>query len=198
MQNIKWRSQHGQDQFALKILNYKRDGYFVDLGAGPPRHINNTYVMESEFGWKGIAVDIQDASLDPNSAPNGETNFKDFRPNTHYIVEDCLKINYSQLFKEQNCPTTMDYLSLDLEPPSITLKCLYSLPLDEYKFSVITFEVDSYRNCPLDGSTGVQRFQESKKYLESKGYIFIQNVARVDDFYIHSDLVNSGQVVITK
>jgi hypothetical protein len=188
---IKWRSQHGQDRFTLNVLKYKRNGYFVDLGAGPPRHISNTYVMESEFNWKGIAVDIQDASLDPNSAPNGETDFKSFRPNTEYLIEDCLKIDYLDLFKKHNCPTTMDYLSLDLEPPSVTLKCLYLIPFDTYKFNVITFEVDSYRDCPLDGSSGLQRINESREYLKSKGYIFIQNVASVDDYYIHSDLIKN-------
>ena len=58
---------------------------------------------------------------------------------------------------------------------------------------------NGYKYDDVDEKEEHLRFRQvSPSYLESKGYIFIQNVASVDDFYIHSDLVNSGQVIISK
>jgi len=91
MNNITWTSQIGQDKFVIDALGGKNNGFFVDLGAGPPRYISNTYVLEKYFNWTGIAVDIKHSSLDPNS----KENFEEYRPNTNYVISDCLSINYS-------------------------------------------------------------------------------------------------------
>lgn len=50
-------SQIGQDLWVLRTLNYKRNGYFVEIGAMDGIHYSNTYLMEKEFGWKGIVVE---------------------------------------------------------------------------------------------------------------------------------------------
>ena len=47
-------SQNGQDLFVLKKLNYKRNGYFVEIGVGDGIHISNTYLLEKDYGWTGI------------------------------------------------------------------------------------------------------------------------------------------------
>lgn len=51
------KSQLKQDLFALAQLNFKRDGYFVDLGAADGISGSNTYLMERRFGWRGILVE---------------------------------------------------------------------------------------------------------------------------------------------
>lgn len=187
MDNIIWTSQIGQDKFVIDALSGKNNGFFVDLGAGPPRYISNTYVLEKYFNWTGIAVDIKHSSLDPNS----KENFEEYRPNTNYVISDCLTVNYSELFKKYNAPQVIDYLSIDLEPPSITLECLFKIPFDEYRFNTITFEVDSYRDCPLDGSTGIERINKSRTFLQEKGYVFLFNRSNCDDFYIHQDIFDN-------
>ena len=35
----------------------QRDGFFVEIGAGPHQTGSNTYFLEKERGWRGIAVD---------------------------------------------------------------------------------------------------------------------------------------------
>jgi len=54
-------------------------------------------------------------------------------------------------------------LQLDCDPPQITLECLKKLPLEDYRFSVITFETDLYA-----GGQDVQT--EHWKILTSLGY----------------------------
>lgn len=50
-----------QDLLCLDYFDKKRDGYFVDIGAGNGRDLSNTYLLEKEYGWKGICVEPLDA-----------------------------------------------------------------------------------------------------------------------------------------
>jgi FkbM family methyltransferase len=50
-------SQLGQDLWVLESTNYKRDGYFIDVGAYDGVYHSNTYLLEKEYGWNGICVE---------------------------------------------------------------------------------------------------------------------------------------------
>jgi hypothetical protein len=179
-------SQIGQDKLVLKYLKNKKNGTFVDIGCGFPKHINNTYLLESEFNWYGISVDLikyteQDGSV-----------WDDCR-NTKLILNNALEIDYSGLFKENSLPFNIDYLTMDLEPPDLSLQCLYKIPFDEYTFNIITFEVDKNR----EGDE--KRINESREFLKTKGYTLIGSLCSgQDDVYLHNsiiDLINEFQFV---
>jgi len=53
--NIK--SQIGQDVFSLFSLNWKRNGFFVEFGATNGVDLSNTFLLEKDFGWKGILAE---------------------------------------------------------------------------------------------------------------------------------------------
>jgi hypothetical protein len=57
-------SQYGQDRYvAEEICKGKRDGFFVEAGAGDGLYISNTLLLEREFGWTGILVEPTSAFL---------------------------------------------------------------------------------------------------------------------------------------
>jgi len=53
----KSKSQLKQDLFILSETKYKREGYFVEFGATNGIDLSNTYLLETEFSWKGILAE---------------------------------------------------------------------------------------------------------------------------------------------
>ena len=58
-EQVAFHSQARQDEFVYTILYNllgKQDaGYYLEIGAGEPIHINNTYVLEKNCGWQGLS-----------------------------------------------------------------------------------------------------------------------------------------------
>jgi FkbM family methyltransferase len=54
-----YHSHQGQDKWVIeRVLPGKREGWFIDSGAGPDGvRGSNSYVMESRLGWKGLLVE---------------------------------------------------------------------------------------------------------------------------------------------
>ena len=50
-------SENGQEWFVLDTLNYKRNGYFIDIGAGDGIVGSNTFILEKFYDWSGVCVD---------------------------------------------------------------------------------------------------------------------------------------------
>jgi FkbM family methyltransferase len=53
---ISW-SQYGQDQLIDKLLNQKRNGFFVEIGGYDGETYTNSLFFEKERGWSGLLVE---------------------------------------------------------------------------------------------------------------------------------------------
>ena len=146
-------SQSMQDMFVLTMLDGKKNGVYVEVGADQPRVISNTYLLETEFDWAGVSFE-----LDGNKV----SFFNTMRRNK-CICDDATEFDYKFLFGERNYPKQIDYLQLDIDPAQGTLEALKKMPLDDYRFSLITYETDVY-------SSGADIQDEQIHILESKGY----------------------------
>lgn len=51
------KSQLKQDIFVYLELNKKKNGFFVDFGATDGIALSNSYMLEQNFGWKGILAE---------------------------------------------------------------------------------------------------------------------------------------------
>jgi len=60
-ESVEWFAQHGQDLAVAKFFNFKKDGYFVDLGSSDAVWDSNTFALEQNFGWKGICIEANPA-----------------------------------------------------------------------------------------------------------------------------------------
>lgn len=173
-------SQIGQDEFVCnvvkKYLNSKTEFTFLDLGCQHYKDINNTYYLEKECNWRGVALDIDG---------QWKQEWNNNRPNSVFITADATTVDYSKILHDNNMPKVIDYLSLDLEPPPLTLKALKRLFEYDYIFNIITYETDYYRERDF----GIDSLRKpSQDLFKSKGYILIEE-GRQDDYYIHSSLL---------
>ena len=146
-------SQSMQDMFVLSMLDGKRNGIYVEIGADQPRVISNTYLLEKDFDWSGISFELDADKV---------AFFNTIRKNK-CLCEDATLYDYKSIFEERNYPKQIDYLQLDIDPAEGTHRALKALPLDNYRFSVITYETDVY-------SSGADIQDEQIEILESHGY----------------------------
>lgn len=173
-------SESYQDMFVLTMLNGKRSGTYLEIGAGNPFYGNNTALLEKQFGWTGISLDIDEKFVEAHGRE---------RKNT-CLLKDATKIDYTKFLGGLGMDRNIDYLQLDCDPPEVTYKILLTMPFEEYKFAVITYEHDAY--CDKTNS-----FREkSRKYLESFGYKLVVNDIAPDewrnyeDWWVHPELVD--------
>ena len=171
-------SQSMQDMFVLMALDGKRQGVYVELGADLPRIINNTYLLESEFDWSGVSFEYDADKV---------LFFNTIRRNK-CICADATTFYYKFLFEERNYPKQIDYLQLDLDPAEGTLAALKNLPLDDYRFTAITYETDVYR-------AGADVQDEEIEILKSYGYeLVVRNVANegnpYEDWWVDPNVVD--------
>ena len=84
-------SQASQDKFVYSLLyglsGKKDEGYYLEIGAGDPQEINNSYFFEKKYGWKGVSIDIN---------PEIESKWHKMR-NNPLVSEDATQVDYTSL-----------------------------------------------------------------------------------------------------
>ena len=180
-ENIKENySQIYQDLFVLSMTDGKMRGNYLEIGSGDPIYGNNTYLLEENYNWSGISIDINQESY---------RIFNEKRRNK-CICKDATKIDYKTLLKDY---TEIDYLQLDCDPPVITYLILLKIPFDRVKFGVITYEHDYYSDV-------TESYREkSRDYLKKLGYkMVVGNISPnkennpFEDWWIHPDLIDES------
>ena len=142
-----------QDQFTANILKFKKDGYCVDIGSCHSVISNNTYYFQG-LDWTSISIEIE----------RGYNESYSTRTNGVHLNKNALEVNYKETFEEYEFPKSIDYLSLDVD--TVSLDVLRILPLDEYRFKVITIEHDGYLY-------GDKYREQQRNLLNSYGYLLL-------------------------
>lgn len=178
--NIKYYSQAGQDAWVLKTLNFKTNGFFIDIGAYDGIEISNTYALE-KLGWKGICIEAGEKNFELllnnrlctciNTVISNYNGICYFNENDKYgsIVKEgkkrfCHTIEF--ILDLQKAPNEIDYLSIDIEGGELNL--LKTFPFDKYIVDMITVEHNAYNRGTADKELiydlltkhGYERFKE--------------------------------------
>jgi hypothetical protein len=179
-------SQLGQDVKVDNILKQKNNGFFLDIGACYPSYMSNSEFFELTRNWKGVAVELYESY---------RNYWLESRPNSYFHCEDATMVDYQKLLDSQNAPKIIDYLSIDVDPPTtLSLLSLYKIFETDYSFNVITFECDYGGDVECNFTRPGTR-DESRDFLRSKGFILLEEIYdygkphyHVDDLWVHERL----------
>lgn len=193
-------AQLRQDVLALAMTGFRKGGYFVEFGATDGVSLNNTLLLESEFGWSGILAEpaIQwHADLKKNrkcmidtrcvwkesgetlqftQAPRGENSgisqYVSAQRKMRGETYDVSTISFSDLLAEHGAPALIDYASVDTEGSEFEI--LNALDWKRWSFRLLTIE---HNFAP-------QR-EDIHRLLSGHGYRRVfEAVSRFDDWYL--------------
>lgn len=195
------RSQLRQDLFALAQSGFKTGGYFVEFGATDGIELNNSYLLETQFGWNGILAEpargwhealqanrkaIVDTrcvwrasgeTLEFTEAPRGENSaISTFVKPSRKLRGQTYKvetISLNDLLEQHGAPSEIDYMSVDTEGSEFDI-------LSAFDFSRWTPRV-----MTVEHNFAPQR-DDIHRLLTSKGYArVLEEISRFDDWYIY-------------
>jgi hypothetical protein len=172
------------EDFVLEVLDNKREGHYVELGAFHSTQGSTTYRFEKEFDWKGVSFEIIDEFHKEITAN---------RKNP-CILGDATKFNYTKYFEENNFPKQMDFLQVDIDAgyddlgravgnPSLSLLGLLAIPLNTYRFSIISFEHDTLIEYKNQAMRDAQR-----EILNSLGYSLVVRLPH-EDWWVDPNVI---------
>lgn len=178
-----YNGDSSQELFVIDILQQKKHGYYVELGAFNSTLGSNTYYLEKDYLWEGVSFEIVDER---------RSEFVSNRTNPCY--GDALQFNYIEYFEKNNYPKQIDYLQVDIDAGYdydcrpfgnhyLTLLGLISLPLTQYRFSVITFEHDAnmyFRNAAMRDA--------QREILDALGYTLVVR-EKHEDWWVDPNII---------
>lgn len=148
------KSQVGQDLFVATMHKEKENGYYVEIGACHPVWNSNTYMLETGYNWKGLAIEWNEHQVEV---------INEVRTNK-CIHGNAVTYDYQSELDRLGFPQRIDYLSVDIEPPTATFAALKHIILNtSRRFTVVTFEHDAY-------GSGAEVKAESREFMQANGY----------------------------
>jgi hypothetical protein len=180
-------SQACQDLFVLSVLNNKKNGYFLEIGSNEPVSINNTYLLETQYDWKGVMVEYNSMY---------KPLYVEKRPKSIHVIQDATTVDYLEHLAP--FPKDMDYLQIDLEVDNrstlSTLELLEKTVFDTYRFATVTFEHDIYRGDYFNTR------ERSREIFQKRGYVLMFPDVKLsscsfEDWYVHPELVDMERLL---
>ena len=194
-------SQLGQDLFVLNELGKKKEGFFIEIGAGDGFYLSNTYLLEKNFGWTGILVEpnksfynscinlrrcttINQLVLAENHTSirffeksvgefSHSEGFGDVTASKIESTYEVSAIRFEEIFDGLSDVPDIDFLSIDTEGSEVEI--LKTIDFFKYKPRIISIEHNYVKNNRIF----------LKKFLNSKGYRLVYSgLSQWDSWFI--------------
>jgi FkbM family methyltransferase len=198
------KSQIKQDIFVLSETGFKRNGYFVEFGATDGISLNNTYLLETKFNWKGIVAEplkskyseliknrtchIEDLCvwsesgkvLEFNETPNSDlSTINQFSSSDLHIESrrggNIFNVETISLYDLLEKYNAPRYIDyLSIDTEGSEYEILKNFDFEKYTFKVITCEHNH-----------TEMRDKIFTLLTSKGYVRkYENLSQFDDWYV--------------
>ena len=202
------RSQLGQDLEVLKFYNNKQEGFFIEIGASDGKQLSNTYLLETQYKWKGICCEPIPEMFEklvknrPNSLCYKEAVYNKsglslsfdiantstlFSGIAEYIDKHKSRVDNDKTSIQVQTISLLDLLNNANAPSFIEYM---SLDTEGSEYEILcNFDFEKYTFGLIDVEhNGVEpRRTQIKNLLLSKGYIY-KGQNKWDDMYKHNSV----------
>ncbi len=189
--------------WALEQTKCKKKGYYIDLGSNDGQNFSNTAVLDNQFGWKGLCVDIHPKNMNKRTCKlvkevlydqSGKAiKFKDSNSLggiTEHIkgkyhkkkTKNSKEITYitktaQEIFDKYDVPKYVDFLDMDVE--GAELKILQGMEREG------SFDKHCFANITIEHNYIEPERSEIRALLERNGYRYAGS-DKWDDRYVGS------------
>lgn len=205
------KSQLNQDIFVLQSLDFKKNGFFIEIGAADGVNLSNTYLLEKQFNWNGILCEpssIYKKTISNNRKAKIETNCI-YNKNTkiQFVETAYPMLSTLEKFKiyDHHRGLRSKYRSYKYYKNTISVKSFlkkHKCPINIDYLSVDTegseylilknFDFNKYK---IKIITVEHNFTKNRdkiyKLLKSNNFTRVTAKTRHDDWYINNEIHNS-------
>lgn len=203
-------SQLGQDLWVIDTLNYKENGFFLDIGALDGVTHSNTYMLENRYNWNGICIEANPYVIHMLSSNRNCMCVNSLLYSEEGLIKDFHCGNELSFLPNKNRDIDIDYFKKYLEKQNveyhkITMKTstiskildIYNAPFVIDYMSVDTegTELDILKAFPFDdyhvntitvehnaGHIGNNYQKEIRDFLENNDFEFVKSNDPVENW----------------
>jgi FkbM family methyltransferase len=199
-------SQSDQDKWVLEFLKFKRNGFFIEIGAYDGIQTSNTYTMEKFFDWDGICIEanphVFSQLVSNRKSKNLNVAVNDYYGKCFFWGDKITKEGFEipcdtldNLLTQNECPKNIDYISIDIEGYEYVV--LKNFDFSKWNIGLMTVEHNLYmgneeninnKNNIYDllSRNGFTRMVENAPCLDEHPSVF--NLP-YEDWYINNKLL---------
>lgn len=171
-------SQANQDKWVCELLDYKENGFFIDIGAYDGIQTSNSYYLEKNLNWKGICIEANThaftklqscrSSINIHAAVSNYDGFCGFGEDRIGGDNQIQCFTLNTILLNHNVTNEIDYLSIDVEGHEHTIfECF---DFEKWNIKLMTVEHNLYCDGP-------EKKNKLFNLLSSKNFIRVINNA---------------------
>jgi FkbM family methyltransferase len=148
-------SQANQDKWVCEFLNFKQNGFYLDIGAYDGIQTSNTFVLEKDLNWSGICVEANSEVFNTLSLNRKSKNLNlavlDYKGYCSFYGDSVRNDNIGNLtpcdtlnniLEQNDAPSIIDYMSIDIEGSEFN--ALKDFDFKKWQINLITIEHNLY------------------------------------------------------
>ena len=199
-------SRYGEEWIIRDFFGDQRDGVFVDVGANHFQRDSNTYFLETQLGWSGLAIEPQVKFSEGYQSNRPRTKFIPLfvsdvsnREATMFVPSNDLIASADRAFIESEGgadvePMKVNTTTLDdiLERSDITRIDFLSLDVELHEPMVLKgFSIDRFQPRLACVESHLEVRQQILDYFAAHNYVLVGKYLRADSenlwFALHAD-----------
>lgn len=202
---MKYYSQSDQDKWVCEFLNFKKNGFYLDIGAYDGVQTSNTFILEKELDWSGICIEansevFKNLSLNRNSINlnlavldyEGHCGFREDSICCESVGNTIGCDTLNNILEKNKAPNIIDYMSIDIKGSEFD--ALKNFNFQKWQINLITIEHNLYLNGDFNknrlfkllSENNFERVVEDAPCLDRNPTVYLKPY---EDWYVNKNIL---------